>query len=924
MGDSVVVPRVTSRGERLANALRRGFVSARVLQLRAGPPALSELVGPMAPERYLALPRRSVVAARAMVAVALAKGDRDVARLETFRRSGSLRVASGRTKIPDMDDGTPREWFDEVAAALLGDPMDDAIIDAVDTMKMLTLGPNKCHATLRRAQMPAEAFRLEATGGLDYTEATAPAREQDDAAPAPLLAKVESVDVDALPPADPLPPAPPEDMLFPELDDAEGKAALPEIEIGEPLPEVNTVDAIDAMEIDVPDKAPLEGVETQSQPVVDVDDIVDAAPLKKPETEKDVAFVSQKVRNEKKQSSDKPDDPATVGNSGAVPEGACTVTGKKGTRFSLWLSEYEKEKISVDFHVESPAGATLNSQPAAKQTEMEVVEVDDVPTVDLRSDGEDAEAGYKVRQDGPMGMLDDLLHDLNNKDPSPKRASGRPAPPSTEVVTIDGDDEGERNNQGAAPPLKRPRKRKLGSFVRNSRRQIEERKARMMSAVVQTLQGDPEVPKKRSNRAAASVANGHRSAQARKGDDKERRHSRRSKKNISIVDSSEEGEPFESKEADGDFDLDDEDDGAVEVPPASRSPPAKAASPKSPPAPRANPAPRATRSRPMKAGKPAPIIAPITEEQNGEIEPEKPKETSNQGSQYKWERQIAGIEKVIATNDTGSPSLSSAEDDIEGEMLSESIPTLGRLMEPVRDGDRCLVECDQYIEHDAMMQFYRDTRNDPPYAPDAKSSGTEYQLEIWRQRQARSRLRFSAPDPDEELEGDGFEDRAPLASNGIGGAGGTGTGGERSRISSGSRESSEGSSVRSDSSDGEDDGGVEINGGKGHRSGRSSRAVRARELQSRVCGDLLTSMSAEAKRRVLRWAEKDYSWFDDGTEMMEIVASRIVKACPLCDSIDGKYREHCEESILLKLWTNMTWRKVRRMRHRVRGVNHSN
>lgn len=66
---------------------------------------------------------------------------------------------------------------------LLGNQMDDAIIDAVDTMKMLTLRPNKCHDGMM-LQMPAEAL-LDVTGDVDYIEATVPSGEQEDAVPVP-------------------------------------------------------------------------------------------------------------------------------------------------------------------------------------------------------------------------------------------------------------------------------------------------------------------------------------------------------------------------------------------------------------------------------------------------------------------------------------------------------------------------------------------------------------------------------------------------------------------------------------------------------------------------------------------------------------------------------------------------------------------
>lgn len=108
-------------------------------------------------------------------------------------------------------------------------------------------------------------------------------------------------------------------------------------------------------------------------------------------------------------------------------------------------------------------------------------------------------------------------------------------------------------------------------------------------------------------------------------------------------------------------------------------------------------------------------------------------------------------------------------------------------------------------------------------------------------------------------------------------------------------------------------------GSKRARTHAKSRATRAKELQNRVCGDMIHTMSNDSKRKVLKWAERDFSWFTGDVDVMEVVANRTSKSCPKCaksSSGDGA----CEESILLKLWKDMSWRKVRRMRHRAQGL----
>lgn len=83
----------------------------------------------------------------------------------------------------------------------------------------------------------------------------------------------------------------------------------------------------------------------------------------------------------------------------------------------------------------------------------------------------------------------------------------------------------------------------------------------------------------------------------------------------------------------------------------------------------------------------------------------------------------------------------------------------------------------------------------------------------------------------------------------------------------------------------------------------------ALKLRDHVCGGLLTIMQIEARQKVLRWAEMDFGWFDADEESMEITLGRAKKKCYRCeDDEEGR----CEESIVLKVWKTMEWKRIRR------------
>ncbi|CDF35529.1 unnamed protein product [Chondrus crispus] len=588
------------------------------------------------------------------------------------------------------------------------------------------------------------------------------------------------------------------------------------------------------------------------------------------------------------------------------------LTGSKGTQALLSLvGRTQQGKVSVGVEIafqDSPK--THVTEGNASVTAAEVVQINDLPSIDLRTETPDPEAGYSVRRDGPTGMLNELLQELHTGELTPNRVHSRKS--RTEVVVVDGDNGPDGEIEAIPSSSKRPRKRRSVSFARSDRKQMEERKAKFVSTVVQTMQEDPAIVKKRQLRAALSPMNGHRTT-SRKSEDREARRSTRRRKSVSLVESSDEDASPNDKSEDVPIDIDEDDDG-LGVTPDSPDPSPGTRMQVDIQAPLRRMARKARSANTLDS--PQPLIRTGTQrtkalDVSGAEPVSKKLRSSTKGNFVSlWDKRLERLEDAIAANETGSPSLSDVEADIEETMLFEIIPTLEKIMDAVRDGEMGLLECDQYSQQNAVIQAYKNTKDDAPYAPTAKSPGTQFYLDVWKDRRARKERKLSVP----KIDDGGAQGFATNNPNGGTFANG-GTSGE-DRSPTASQHTGE-NSVRSDSSGGkvgEDD------AQKAARLEREEASERARELQSRVCGKLLESMSAEAKVRVLRWAEADCSWFDDGTDMMEIVASRVVKTCAQCDERDGNYNEKCEESILLKLWANMTWRKIRRMRHRDRGA----
>ena len=93
-----------------------------------------------------------------------------------------------------------------------------------------------------------------------------------------------------------------------------------------------------------------------------------------------------------------------------------------------------------------------------------------------------------------------------------------------------------------------------------------------------------------------------------------------------------------------------------------------------------------------------------------------------------------------------------------------------------------------------------------------------------------------------------------------------------------------------------------------------SEETKAAGLQQRVCGSLFESMTPTDQEKVKRWALRNFSDFVGTEDIMEVTLNVKSVECSRCgptESVEGM----CEESIVLKLWKDMTWRKVRRLRH---------
>lgn len=527
------------------------------------------------------------------------------------------------------------------------------------------------------------------------------------------------------------------------------------------------------------------------------------------------------------------------------------------------------------------------------------------------------------------GNLDDLLGDIDNDVVPPKEAEkAQNSDPEVVLVT-----------KGPTAPKSTQRKTKRKRTDKTQERiEIEQRASRMRSAVVSALQEDPDARRQRNAR--SSAANGHPKTK-KKLASSARRTSRRSKKNMApILDSS--GSDKEFRQArDDDFAIDA--DEIVEVLPVRKANGTRAPPPDlSPPRPK----PRTTgRGRETHEGvtevesldgsdMPLPRIGEL--EHRGKQSAKKMARTgsaqyarvhrsagpssrreqhrqldeeTHEGEPELWNRQVLKVKRQLEESNRNSDPLLN-QIPFNPYRFYEQVPIIRRVIQAAKAQHGSLVDMDKIDEHEEMAKFYEDRRNDRTYSSGNSCPGTEFLEQVFQQTE-RERLNAMHGYAGEETNNasDLGDERLDLLASGKGIGGVVNLDGNGGHSSSASHDSSDGSSESSEEEM------ACAAGSKRSRSQARSRASKARELQSRVCGDLLATMTNESKRRVLRWAERDFTWFDKGADVMEIVASRAYTLCTRCETGRGD-DENCEESILLKLWKDMSWRKVRRMRHR--------
>lgn len=1017
--------RQSTRASRLASSLSRSFITAQPLSQR-NHTQISDIVGPMAPERYASLPPRSEAAAKALLAVAVCKDLRDAQRIEEMRRKRL--DSSEAVEDPDC-------WFDAVSAALLERRLVGGAKDVYESLKGLKMPLNGSNVVPRLSQLPLEAFRIDAVMGRDYTHSVAPRSDDSDshvdrvnnrpapAQPAAATPKTVSANADSVfenglvthRPVDEETIATPDTaqaaMVQSAVRQASNSLPTPSAPEDVEVPLDLDGDGVDQLPMDMDIVAPI--LNHQKRPIADP-----SAISRQPETASNLPEANLQTPSQAPQSN----------NVGSADE-------RVQLPVSLVFNEAAK-KVSIDFNVVPVDAAGAQKSVPKSQADMTpdaaVQSVKAIPTNSISidevtpSDPEIAivtplkskpfnfdvtgeEEVCKLREGAPTTHLQSLLSGLNDDEnevtPVPIPEPVAPAP-DVEVVIVEGD---ETPTPKPKRPVRRTKRRTSQASKADEAAGTERRASRMRSAVVSALQENSEV-RKRVGRSAQN--NGRARSQAKQSGGTPKtpaRSSRRVRRSVSapIVDSSssDSGNP---KPSDEDFTLESEDDGVLEILPqpratedkqrreAATNPPSSQRSRKET-APAATPPQRMSRLRQASrnsvqevaaggngidmtnspSAAPGMVVDKVIAG-NGITPSSRPAsgskarksrdggsmgrsgrttrannagraneaghatgvearasgsgnigsghtfvglEDSNGGVEkgpVLWDRDIRRVEAMLNCHDTGSPELSSSEEEANLAPFGERIPILRRLLKPVHEGRRCIFEIDQFDEHEEMMQFYKETQNDPPYRPDSKSPGTQFMLECWEKTKAG---RYGRGDDigwstEENLGGGVFTGGNTTVT-----IAGDSDAERMSSGSKGSKESSDGSSERSERSESSEEEGYEESfqgGSKRSRSHARSRASKARELQWRVCGELLATMVSEAKRRVLRWAERDFTWFDAGTDVMEIVASRASKPCSKCD-VAGEEGENCEESILLKLWKDMSWRKVRRMRHRRTG-----
>eukprot|EP00737_Agarophyton_chilense_P002314 gb/GEZJ01002626.1/.p1 GENE.gb/GEZJ01002626.1/~~gb/GEZJ01002626.1/.p1 ORF type:complete len:1013 (+),score=151.35 gb/GEZJ01002626.1/:263-3040(+) len=270
-----------------------------------------------------------------------------------------------------------------------------------------------------------------------------------------------------------------------------------------------------------------------------------------------------------------------------------------------------------------------------------------------------------------------------------------------------------------------------------------------------------------------------------------------------------------------------------------------------------------------------------------------------------WKNGLMKFEEELKQDDVDSLTT----DDDSDTPAYVRFPLLQVIVKRLREKSISFEELENINPEEETLRFYEETKNDPPYAADCESPGMKWVEECLMQTMGNQPGLFLYSNADKDVQHHSVDDQNEDDIYDLD----KGTG---RKIYTESSDSSD-PLQSSDGEEGENGNLRTVVGGGSKRSRREarSRASKARELQGRVCGDLLPTMTFEARRRVLRWAERDFTWFDAGCDFMEIVAARSSKRCNRCNMPEDDDLM-CEESILLKLWKDMSWRKVRRMRHR--------
>lgn len=275
-----------------------------------------------------------------------------------------------------------------------------------------------------------------------------------------------------------------------------------------------------------------------------------------------------------------------------------------------------------------------------------------------------------------------------------------------------------------------------------------------------------------------------------------------------------------------------------------------------------------------------------------------------------WRKGLEELQRGIqaAQDDVNSLSISDSDEDIN---WSNRLLVLRHLKTRVVKGQLTLEDLRLLNEEEEAARCREELEHTRDYGIGAASPARKFFEEMYRENESGKPTRSTHYDSDEEEDENENEDEELSDSE----KDNEGMPGPRRvhKDSSGSSDSQE-SSGNDDIEDDERMDGEMDDFPRRSRHEARALARQARELQKRVCGELLPTMTSEASRRVLRWAEQDFTWFEPDSDFMEIIAARSSKPCGRC-TISSDKNEVCEESILLKLFKDMTWRKVRRMRH---------